>query len=140
MVEVDTTRRPTSVRFVVVMMYVAALSYVAGIVTNITLLMRPDAAQLLFDRPVSDWFWIMSSILDFVLVVAFVWIARMAWRGDYSAGMMITLLASLNIAFSLVKLGQIYGWLVLGLSLAVLVSNISASAQDWYRRSLPTRS
>ncbi|MFY9330561.1 MAG: hypothetical protein WAO41_02655 [Candidatus Nanopelagicales bacterium] len=129
--------RPFSVRFVVVMMYVAALGYVGGVIINITLLMRPEQAQLFFDRPVSDWYWIMSALLDVILVVAFVWIARMAWRGDYSAGMMITLLAALNIAFSLFRLGQLYGWITLALSIAVLAANMAASTQDFYRRSLP---
>jgi hypothetical protein len=129
--------RPFSVRFVVVMMYVAALGYVGGVIINITLLMRPEQAQLFFDRPVSDWYWIMSALLDVILVVAFVWIARMAWRGDYSAGMMITLLAALNIAFSLFRLGQVYGWITLALSIAVLAANMAASTQDFYRRSLP---
>ena len=92
MSNVDFVERPGSVKFVTVMMYVAAASYAVGIYINLLLLMRSDQGQLFFDSPVSDWYWIIGALLDFILVVAFIWIARMAWRGDYSAGVLITLL------------------------------------------------
>jgi hypothetical protein len=60
-------------------------------------------------------------------------------RGDYGAGMTITLLAVLNIVFSMFRLGHIYGWVTLAISIAVLAANMSASAQDWYRAHLPVR-
>ncbi|MDP4676258.1 MAG: hypothetical protein ACYYNF_10355 [Actinomycetes bacterium] len=136
MSNVDFVERPGSVKFVTVMMYLAAASYAVGIYINLLLLMRSDQGQLFFDSPVSDWYWIIGALLDFILVVAFIWIARMAWRGDYSAGVLITLLASVNIVFSLFRLGQGYGWITLALSIAVLAANMSNSTQQWYRQSL----
>ena len=51
--------------------------------------------------------------------------------------MTITMLAVLNIVFSRFRLGHIYGWITLAISLAVLAANMSTSAQDWYRAHLP---
>ncbi len=129
--------RPASVTFASAMMFIGALGYAIGVVINLTLLMRPDEAQLLYGAPVSDWFWIINGTLDAILVVGFIWVGRMALRGDYGAGMTITLLAVLNIFFALFKLGHLYGWLILAVSVAVLAANLTASAQAWYRRGLP---
>jgi hypothetical protein len=130
-------RRPGTVTFAAVMMVVAAVGYAVGFVFNFFLLMRPDQVQTWYGQPISDWYWVINAALDGILVIGFLWVASMAVRGDYGAGMTITLLAILNIVFSLFKLGHIYGWIVLVASIAVLVANQSGSAQAWYRRSLP---
>lgn len=129
--------RPATATFAAVMMFIGALGYAAGVAINLTLLLRPNDVQLLYGASVSDWFWIINGTLDAILVVGFIWVGRMALRGDYGAGMTITLLAVLNIFFSLFKLGHLYGWVVLAVSVAVLAANMTASAQAWYRRGLP---
>ena len=132
-------KRPSSVVFASVMMYVGSFMYAVGVVINLTLFFRPEQVQLLFGSSVNDWYWIVNASLDFILVIGFAWVARMAYRGDYGAGMTITLLAVLNIVFSMFRLGQIYGWITLAISLAVLAANLSSSAQAWYRAHLPAR-
>lgn len=132
-------QRPASVTFAAIMMYVGSFMYAVGVVINIIMLMRPAEQQLLFGSTVTDWYWIINGGLDFVLVIGFAWVAMMALRGDYGAGMTITLLAVLNIVFSMFRLGHIYGWVTLAISVAVLVANMSSSAQEWYRSHLPAR-
>ena len=132
-------QRPASVTFAAIMMYVGSFMYAVGVVINIIMLMRPAEQQLLFGATVTDWYWIINGGLDFVLVIGFAWVAMMALRGDYGAGMTITLLAVLNIVFSMFRLGHIYGWVTLAISVAVLVANMSSSAQEWYRSHLPAR-
>lgn len=131
--------RPTTVVFVTAMMYVGSFVYAVGVVINLIMFFRPDEVQLLFGSPVNDWYWIINGSLDFILVIGFAWVARMAYRGDYGAGMTISLLAVLNIVFSMFRLGHIYGWITLAISIAVLAANLSSSAQDWYRAHLPVR-
>lgn len=134
---VSMSPRPGAVTFSAIMMFLGALSYAVGVVINIVMLMRPQEQQLLFGATVTDWYWIINGALDAVLVVGFIWVGRMALRGDYGAGMTITMLAVLNIVFSMFRLGHIYGWITLAISLAVLAANMSTSAQDWYRAHLP---
>ena len=139
MSETSAGARPGSVTFSAVMMFLGALAYAAGVVINIVMLMRPEQQQLLFGATVTDWYWIINGSLDAILVIGFIWVGRMALRGDYGAGMTITLLAALNIMFSMFRLGHVYGWVTLAISIAVLAANMSSSAQDWYRAHLPTR-
>jgi ABC-type Na+ efflux pump permease subunit len=131
--------RPTTVVFATAMMYVGSFMYAVGVVINLIMFFRPDEVQLLFGSPVNDWYWIVNGGLDFILVIGFAWVARMAYRGDYGAGMTISLLAVLNIVFSMFRLGHIYGWITLAISIAVLAANLSSSAQEWYRAHLPAR-
>ena len=133
------TQRPTSVTFAAIMMFIGSVGYAIGVVINLVMLFNPGEQQLLFGSSVTDWYWIINGGLDAVLVVGFIWVGRMALRGDYGAGMTITLLAVLNIVFSMFRLGHIYGWVTLAISIAVLAANMSASAQDWYRAHLPVR-
>ncbi len=132
-------QRPATVTFAAIMMYLGSVAYAVGVVINIYMLMHPDEQQLLFGSAVTDWYWIINGGLDFVLVIGFAWVARMALRGDYGAGMTITLLAVLNIVFSMFRLGHVYGWVTLAISIAVLAANMSSTAQDWYRAHLPVR-
>jgi ABC-type Na+ efflux pump permease subunit len=132
-------QRPKSVVFASAMMYFGAFMYAVGVVINLTMLFRPEQVQLLFGSPVNDWYWVVNASLDFILVIGFAWVARMAYRGDYGAGMTISLLAVLNIVFSMFRLGHVYGWITLAISIAVLAANLSSSAQDWYRAHLPAR-
>ena len=132
-----TAARPRVVTFAAIMMFVAAVGYAVGVVVCIWLLAnRQD--QSFYGREVSDWFWVFQGALNLALVFGFVWIARLALRGDYGAGMTITMLAALNIFFSLFSLLHVYGAVELILSVAVLIANLSPRARAWYVRNLPT--
>ncbi|CAB4927580.1 unannotated protein [freshwater metagenome] len=133
----DMAARPRTVTFAAIMMLVAAIGYAVGVVVCIWLLANPQD-QSFYGREVSDWFWVFQGVLDLALVFGFVWIARLALRGEYGAGMTITMLAALNIFFSLFSLLHVYGAVELILSVAVLIANLSPRAQAWYVRNLPT--
>jgi hypothetical protein len=129
--------RPRAVTFAAIMMLVAAVGYAVGVVVCIWLLANPQD-QSFYGREVSDWFWVFQGALNLALVFGFVWVARLALRGDYGAGMTITMLAALNIFFSLFSLPHIYGAVELALSVAVLVANLTPRARAWYVRNIPT--
>ena len=133
----DTAVRPLAVTFAAVVMLVAAVGYAVGVGVCIWLLVNPQD-QSFYGREVSDWFWVFQGALNLALVFGFVWIARLALRGDYGAGMTITMLAALNIFFSLFSLLHIYGAVELVLSVAVLIANLTPRARAWYVRNLPT--
>ena len=127
--------RPGAVTFAAIMMFLASVGYAVGAVVCIWLLVNPQD-QTFYGREVSDWFWVFQGVLDVALFIGFIWIGRMALRGDYSAGLTITMLAVLNIFFSLFSLLHIYGAVELALSVAVLIANLTPAAQGWYRRNL----
>ena len=129
-------RRPGSVTFVAIMMFVAAVAYAFGAVWNFVLWLAPEEQQLFYGRAISDWYWVVNGSLSLLLAVLFVWVARMAMRGDYAAGMTITMLAILNIVFSLFNIFHGYGWVTLAVSVLILVANQSAASQSWYAQSL----
>lgn len=132
------TSAPGTIVGTAVFMAIGALGYLAGAVFSIWLLMQPAEAQLLYGAAVGDWYWVLNAALDGILVIAFLWLARYAIRGDYGAGMTITLLAILNLFFALFRLGHGYGWVAIAVSIVVLLLNNSPSAQAWYRSHLPS--
>jgi hypothetical protein len=133
----DSHPRPRAVTFASLMMFLAAVGYLVGVVLCVWLLANPQD-QSFYGREVSDWFWVFQAALNLALAFGFVWVARLALRGDYGAGMTITMLAALNIFFSLFSLPHIYGAVELVLSVAVLVANLTPQARAWYVRNLPT--
>ena len=135
--ERPSSQRPGVVTFAAVMMFLAAIGYAVGAAVCIWLLVHPQD-QTFYGREVSDWFWVFQGILDVALFVGFIWIGRLALRGDYSAGMTITMLAVLNIFFSLFSLLHVYGIVEMVLSFAVLAANLTPAAQAWYGRRLPS--
>lgn len=135
--QVESGRRPGAVTFSAIMMFVGAAAYLAGFVLHIWLIIQPDEQQLFYNRPASDWFWVVMALLDATLFVGFIWLGRMAMRGDYGAGMTITLLALINLIFSFFNIFQGYGWVSLFISIAVLIANNTRAAQEWYQRGLP---
>lgn len=139
MSDIQLGQRPGTVTFAAAMMFLGALGYLAGVVINLVMLFEPEQQQLLFGSTVTDWYWIINGALDAILVIGFVWVGRMALRGDYGAGMTITLLAVLTMVFSMFRLGHIYGWITLTAAVLVLFANLAASSQAWYRAHLPER-
>jgi hypothetical protein len=128
--------RPGSVTFVSFMMFVGGVAYLFGAALNVYLWFQPGEVQLFYGAEVSDWYWVINGLLSLFLGVAFIWVGRLALAGDYSAGLTITMLAIINIVFSLFNLFSGYGWVTLLVSILVLALNQSRSAQDWYRRSI----
>lgn len=125
--------RPASVTVVAALLCLVALGYLIAAITSFVLWVRPDAVQRFFDRPISDGYWALSALLFLVLAILLGFVARSALAGDSGAGLAISLLALLGVAFSLFAITEGYGWGTLVLSLAVLVANQTSSAQQWYR-------
>ena len=126
-------KRPPAITVVFVLMMVAAAGYLVGTGLNLWFLFQPEEQQQWFSRPMSDWYFAINAVLDAVLFIGFVWIGRLALRGDYGAGMTVTMLAVINLVFSAFSLVYGYGWVTMLASLAVLVVNTSKPAQAWYR-------
>lgn len=131
------TKRPGAVTFVGIMMFIGAFGYLLGTIVDIYLWLQPEEAQTWYGARISDWYWIMNGLLNAILVVGFIWIGRLALRGDYAAGMTVNLLAIINLIFSFFNLFHGYGVITLLISVVVLVANNSKAAQDFYKRSLP---
>lgn len=125
--------RPASVIAVTVLMALAAIGYAAAAVGSVVLLLRPAEVQVFFGSAIGDGFWGLSALLFAILAALLVIVARAAYLGDPGAGLAISLLALLGVAFSLFAITNGYGWGTLALSLAVLVANQMSSAQQWYR-------
>ena len=131
-------KRPGTVTFVGIMMFVGAAAYLVGAVIDLFLWLRPDQVQTWFGQPISDWYWVINGTLNVLLFVGFLWIGRLALAGDYGASITVTMLAVLNLIFSFFNILHGYGWVTLAVSVAVLVANNTSSAQAYYRRNLRT--
>ena len=125
--------RPASVIAVTGLMALAAIVYAAAAVGSVVLLLRPAQSQVFFGAPIGDGFWGLSALLFAALAILLAIVARSAYLGDSGAGLAISLLALLGVAFSLFAITNGYGWATLALSLAVLIANQMSSAQQWYR-------
>ena len=125
--------RPASVVAVTVLMTLAAIGYAVAAVGSLVLMLRPAEVQEFFGEPISDAYWALSALLFAVLAALLIAVARAAYVGDAGAGLAISLLALLGVAFSLFAITDGYGWGTLALSLAVLIANQMSSAQQWYR-------
>lgn len=125
--------RPASVSFAAAMMFLGALGYVVALGIHLYLVFQPGESQLFYSQPAPDIYWILMACLDFVLAVGFVWIGRLALRGDGGAGMTINLLAIINLVFSLFSILQGVGWATLVISVLVLIANNTSSARAWYQ-------
>jgi hypothetical protein len=127
-------KRPSSVTVVAVLMIIGGVAYLLGGALSLFLWFQPGEVQLFFGSAVSDWYWIVNAALSVFLGLAFIWVARLAMAGDYGAGLTITMLAIINLIFSVFNIFQGYGWVTLFVAIVVLILNQGAAAQQWYRR------
>lgn len=118
-------------------MFVGAAAYLAGAVLDLILWLRPDQVQTWFGQPISDWYWVINGAFNILLVIGFTWIGRQALAGDYAASVTVTMLAVLTLVFSFFNILHGYGWVTMAVAIVVLIANNTASAQAYYRRSLP---
>lgn len=130
-------KRPGSVTVVGILMIIAGIAYLVGAAINVWLWVQPGEAQLFFGGGISDWYWVVNGVLSLFLGLAFIWVARLAMAGDYGASVTITMLAIINIVFSLFNIFHGYGWVTLAVSIVVLGLNQGRAAQDYYRQGLP---
>ena len=127
-----TGTRPPAVTLLGVLAYLTAVVEMLSGVASLILLARPGQAQLLFDRPVSDWYWVITASLSAALFVAYIWLARGILAGADHAWPVVNVLALLNLAFGALYLFQGTGWANVALSALVLVLNNLRGVRVWY--------
>jgi hypothetical protein len=126
------TVRPATIRAVSILLVIVAAVYFLGLVINLVLLFSPREEQLLINRPISDWFWVLSGLLCLALAIAILWLSRLVWRGDRAVGATVSVLCVITGAFSLFGLAVGFGWAALAMSITILVLNSSKPSQRWY--------
>lgn len=108
------------------------IANLVGTVLSIVLLAEPNEAQLLFGSPVSDWFWGLSAVLFAALTLVCAFVLRAAWMRDAGAGLAVSVLSLIGIGYSLLAITHGYGWVILVISLATLITNQIATAAGYY--------
>ena len=127
-----TRQRPPAVTLLGVLAYVTAIVQVLSAVASLVLLLRPGQVQVLFQREVSDWYWLTTAMLSAVLFFAYIWLGRGIFAGASYAWPVVNLLALINLAFGVLYLFQGTGWATVILSALVLVLNNLRGVRDWY--------
>ena len=129
--QADTSRTPAAWATLALLAGISLVNAV-GVGASLLLLAEPDESQLLFGSPVSDWFWALSALLFIALTIVCAVVFRAVWRRDAGAGLAVSVLGLIGIGYSLLSITHGYGWVVLVASLALLVSNQTATAENYY--------
>lgn len=126
-------KRPGTITLIAVLIFIAGFIQLIATAAAIVLIFKPGDAQLLHGQPVSDWYWILTAVLAFIMALIYFWISKGALRGDAEAWMLINILVIINIVFALFQLAFGTGWISLVVNLLVLIINNTHKARDWYR-------
>ena len=126
-------KRPFTITIIAVLIFIAGILQLVATAAAIILIFRPGDVQQLQGQPVSDWYWILTAVLAFIMALIYFWIAKGALRGDAEAWMLINILAIINIVFALFQLAFGTGWASLAINILVLIVNNTAKARGWYR-------
>ena len=128
-------RRPAGVTMVAVLV---VLSAVFDLVVGIWMILAPFGPTLAVTDPVGN----PQSVPGFVMIVGgsvsvllagmYLWLAREVMVGSRTAYLLVNVLATLNIAFGLLRLP--YGWIVIGLSALALLGANGSGARAWFSR------
>lgn len=133
MTQTTTAKRPATVTILTVLVVLAALVHLLAAVAAIFLIIRPGDVQQFFGAPVSDWYWVLSAVLSFILALIYFWIASMLLTGNPQGWLLVNVLAVINIIFALFSVPLGTGWAQLGLNVIVLLLNNVASSRAWFR-------
>jgi hypothetical protein len=112
--------------------YLTAVVQMLTALASVILLLRPGQVQILFQRPVSDWYWVITAALSAVLFFAYIWLGRGILAGEAYAWPVVNLLALINLAFGALYLFQGTGWATVILSALVLLLNNLRGVREWY--------
>lgn len=129
-------KRPGTITLLAALIFFAGILQLIATVVAIVLIFRPGDVQQLHGAPVSDWYWVLTAVLSFIMALIYFWIAKGAMNGNAEAWMLINILAIINIIFALFQLAFGTGWISLLLNVIVLVINNTAKARSWYQ--IPT--
>lgn len=126
-------RRPGSITFVVVMVWIGAFYNLAlGVWLMLAPIGKnPSVTDALGRTQELPGFWLfVNGAMTFVLGLIYVWLARMAGVGATQAQVLIQVLSVINIVFALLHLP--YGWLALLLNALILVFASNDTAKRWF--------
>lgn len=126
-------KRPGTITIIAVLIFLAGILQLIATAVAIILIFQPGDVQHLHGQPVSDWYWVLTAVLSFIMALIYFWIAKGALRGDAEAWMLINILAVINIVFALFQLAFGTGWFSLILNIIVLIINNTQKARAWYR-------
>lgn len=132
-----TNKRPGSIIIVAILVCLAGFIQLIATAAAIVLILQPGDLQLLQGQAVSDWYWVLTATLSFIMACIYFWIAKGALRGNAEAWMLINILAVINIVFSLFQLAFGTGWVSLLINVLVLMINNTQKARQWYRIPMP---
>ncbi|MFZ1362628.1 MAG: hypothetical protein WAS05_06820 [Candidatus Nanopelagicales bacterium] len=126
-------KRPGTVTLIAILIFLAGIIQLIATAVAIVLIFQPGDVQHLHGQPVSDWYWVLTAVLSFIMALIYFWIAKGALRGDAEAWMLINILAVINIVFALFQLAFGTGWFSLVINIIVLIINNTQNARAWYR-------
>lgn len=126
-------KRPATVLAVAVLVFIGAIIQFVTAAIAIILAIRPGEDQQLFSQPVSDWYWVMTAVLSFILGLIYIWIGRGMLAGDAQSWMLVNILAIINIVFAFFQLPTGNGWTAFFLNLVILLVNNTGDSKRWFR-------
>ncbi|MEI2728410.1 MAG: hypothetical protein V9E85_04820 [Candidatus Nanopelagicales bacterium] len=126
-------KRPGAVLAVAILVFVGAIVQFLTALIAIILAIRPGEAQELFSQPVSDWYWVLTAVLSFILGMIYVWIGRGMLAGDPQSWMLVNILAIINVVFALFQLPTGNGWTAFFLNLVILGLNNTGASKRWFQ-------
>jgi hypothetical protein len=126
-------KRPFAVVLLAIVVILGAIGQFVATGVALMLWFRPAEAQQLFSAPVSDWYWVTTAALSFILGLIYLWISRGLLGGDPQAWMLVNLLAIINMFFALFQLATGAGWATIILGLLILVLNNTPPVRMWFR-------
>lgn len=126
-------KRPGTITIIAILVFLAGIIQLIATAAAIVLIFKPGDVQHLHGQPVSDWYWVLTAILSFIMALIYFWIAKGAMRGGAEAWMLINILSVINIVFALFQLAFGTGWVSLAINVIVLIINNTQNARAWYR-------
>ena len=126
-------KRPGAVLAVVFLVFIGAIIQFATALIAIVLALKPGEAQEIFSNPVSDWYWVLTAVLSFILGMIYVWIGRGMLAGDPQSWMLVNVLAIINVVFALFQLPTGTGWTAIFLNLVILALNNTGHTKRWFQ-------
>lgn len=124
-------RRPAGVGVLVVIAWLGAVAYVLTAAVDLWRMLAPSRTDVLLGGP-SWFFWLVNAVLALLMAVIFAWIARGLAARDDGARVLVVVVATISLVFSLLGLSYGVGLLTLVLSAIALVLATSRGTRAWF--------
>lgn len=127
-----TRSRPGTVTAVAVLFVLGALVQFFTSIVCVVLVFRPGDVQQFFGAPVSDWYWILTATLSFILALIYLWVAQQQLAGSPEAWLLVNILAIINIIFAFFQIASGTGWVALAVNAIALILNNTAASRNYF--------